>query len=339
MKFYSILVLASNVAGSLERANLYELNSLQDLDSTLGIDGVADAVRNTAPQEINWQPNRPAPGSRDSSGIQRQGPSTENPGGYNQRYNPFINTPSTRPQNTGGSNQRYNPTGSEDSSGLQPQAPSTENSGGYNQNDNPFLNQPSTRPQNPNLTSPNETTRNTGYLPDSNHPDRQTDTATNNQQSDGNCQLLQSNSGRGSESKINDLYPSYKGQCTEWADGRYYQLTGHHVDFLNGFYDARFWPQKASEKGWQVGSTPLVASIMALQPQQGEIGETGHVAIVESISGNSICTSNWNFPIRGNLTMKTFDLRALPPSVRYLTHHWGSGRNLGRYNQRGRGYY
>ncbi|KAJ9056694.1 hypothetical protein DSO57_1030342 [Entomophthora muscae] len=161
MKFYSILVLASNVAGSLERANLYELNSLQELDSTLGIDGVAGAVRSTAPQEINWQTNRPAPGSGDSSGLQRQSPSTANPGGYNQRNNPFLNQPSTRPQNTGGSNQRYNPTGSGDSPGLQRQAPSTENSGGYNQNDNPFLNQTSTRPQNPSHTSPNEATRNT----------------------------------------------------------------------------------------------------------------------------------------------------------------------------------
>ncbi|KAJ9056695.1 hypothetical protein DSO57_1030343 [Entomophthora muscae] len=78
---------------------------------------------------------------------------------------------------------------------------------------------------------------------------------------------------------------------------------------------------------------------MVLQPQQWEIGETGHVAIVESISGNSICTSNWNFPDRGSLTMKTFDLTALPSSVKYLTHHWDSGRNPGRYNQQGRGYY
>ncbi|KAJ9049575.1 hypothetical protein DSO57_1023045 [Entomophthora muscae] len=388
MKIYSILVLVSNVVGSLERANLNELNSLQELDSSLGVKGVADVVARTAPQKINWQSNRPAPDSRNTPGLQRQAPLTANPGGYNQRYTPFLNTPSTRPQNTGGSNQRYNPPGSrfspelqrqarltesprgfnqrynpflnrpytrpQNPSGsnqrynppgsrfspeLQRQAPSTANPGGSNQRNNPFLNRHYTRPQTPRYTSPSEVTRNTGYLPTSNYPSRQTNTANRNQQSNGKCQLLQSNSGRRFETEMNDLYPSIKGQCTEWADGRYYMLTGHHVDFLNGFYDAKFWPARAQANGWQVSSTPSVASIIVLQPQQGEIGETGHVAIVESISGNSICTSNWNFPGRGKLSMKTFDLRALPPSVRYLTHHWGSGRNPGRYNQQGRGYY
>ncbi|KAJ9049576.1 hypothetical protein DSO57_1023046 [Entomophthora muscae] len=315
MKLYSILVLASNVASSLEQANLHQINSLQELDSALGIDGVADFVAKTLPQEINWKSDSPAPVSRDSPGLQRQVPSTENPGGYDQKHN----TP-----------------GSSYSPELQPQASSTESSPSSDIGNYP--NEPS---QTPTQAYPNVPTgTELGYSPTAiPSPNNQKNTTNNDQAANGECKLMETNSKRAFETTLNNDYPSFKGQCTEWADGRYYQLTGHHVDFLNGFYDARFWPQKASEKGWQVGSTPLVASIIALQPQQGEIGETGHVAIVESINGDSICTSNWNMPTQGVLTMKTFDLKTLRSSVKYLTHPSASNSTAAGNKQPGDGSY
>ncbi|KAJ9049577.1 hypothetical protein DSO57_1023047 [Entomophthora muscae] len=314
MKLYSILVLASNVASSLEQANLHQINSLQELDSALGIDGVADFVAKTLPQEINWKSDSPAPVSRDSPGLQRQVRSAENPGGYDQRHN----TP-----------------GSSYSPELQPQAPSTESSPSSDEGNYP--NEPSQTPTQayPNIPTGTEP----GYSPTAiSSPNNPTNTTNNDQAGNGECKLVESNSERAFEIVINKDYP-FKGQCSEWADGRYYQLTGQHVDFLNGIFDAKLWPEKAQATGWQVSSTPSVPSMIILQPQQVLIGETGHVAIVESINGDSICTSNWNFPVRGKLSMKTFDLKTLPSSVKYLTHPSASNSTAAGNKQPGDGSY
>lgn len=113
---------------------------------------------------------------------------------------------------------------------------------------------------------------------------------------------------------------SYRGQCTEWADGRYFQLTGRHVDFVQGHIDALGWPEAAPTKGWKVSTTPSAPSMVVFQPQPGMFGATGHVAVVESISGNMLCTSNWNLPTLGVTTMKTFDVSQIPDTVRYISH-------------------
>ncbi|KAJ9076556.1 hypothetical protein DSO57_1024974 [Entomophthora muscae] len=94
------------------------------------------------------------------------------------------------------------------------------------------------------------------------------------------------------------------GQCTEWVDGRYYELTGQHVTFSGKASD---WAKQAYTQGniWDVSSVPKVPSIVVMSKgAQGASLSTGHVAIVESASGSSICTSNWNSPHLGKTTYK-----------------------------------
>jgi surface antigen len=83
----------------------------------------------------------------------------------------------------------------------------------------------------------------------------------------------------------------FYGQCTYWANYRYHELTGHYVPWLGNAYE---WAYQAPNYGWVVSPTPHLPSIMVFQAGVQGAGGYGHVAIVESINGNDITTSNWN---------------------------------------------
>jgi surface antigen len=85
----------------------------------------------------------------------------------------------------------------------------------------------------------------------------------------------------------------FYGQCTYYANMRYYQLTGYQVAWLG---DAYQWEAGAASAGWVVSATPHVPSIIVLQPGVQLAGGYGHVAVVESIpSPGTVHTSNWNW--------------------------------------------
>ncbi|ORX94832.1 hypothetical protein K493DRAFT_315313 [Basidiobolus meristosporus CBS 931.73] len=88
------------------------------------------------------------------------------------------------------------------------------------------------------------------------------------------------------------------GQCTDWADARYYQLTCHHTQWWG---DAKTWPASArNTEGWVVSSEPRVPSIIAIQPGYQGCGSDGHVGVVERInSDGSVYTSDWNYKVNG----------------------------------------
>ncbi len=94
------------------------------------------------------------------------------------------------------------------------------------------------------------------------------------------------------------------GQCTYWADLRYFQLSGHWVSWSG---DAYQWATGAASAGWIVSSTPRVPSVIVLQPGvQGATG-FGHVAVVEHINPDgSILTSNYNWSSWNTLSYQTF---------------------------------
>ncbi len=95
-------------------------------------------------------------------------------------------------------------------------------------------------------------------------------------------------------------YP--RAQCTYWADERYHQLTGCYVPWSG---DAFQWKSQAKLNGWQVSDTPIVPSIIVLQPGvQGASPVLGHVGIVEQVlSDGSVNTSNLNWaPTPGQVT-------------------------------------
>ncbi len=85
------------------------------------------------------------------------------------------------------------------------------------------------------------------------------------------------------------------GQCTWWANQRYYQLHGVFVPWTTQS-DAWEWTARAYQFGWQVSSSPSVGSIIDLQPWvQGAYG-LGHVGVVEQVlsNGHVIASSmNW----------------------------------------------
>jgi len=85
------------------------------------------------------------------------------------------------------------------------------------------------------------------------------------------------------------------GQCTWWADQRYYQLHGFFVPWTTQS-DAWQWTARAYQFGWHVSSSPSLGSIIDLQPWvEGAYG-AGHVAVVERILSNGhVIASNMNW--------------------------------------------
>jgi surface antigen len=85
------------------------------------------------------------------------------------------------------------------------------------------------------------------------------------------------------------------GQCTWWANERYYQWHGVYVPWTTNS-DAWQWTDRAHDFGWQVSTTPHVGDIVDLQPYvQGAYG-LGHVAVVEQVLSNGdVIASNMNW--------------------------------------------
>lgn len=103
-----------------------------------------------------------------------------------------------------------------------------------------------------------------------------------------------SNSGV-STPQVGHANPFTYGQCTWWANQRYFQLHGVYVPWATQA-DAWEWTARARDFGWQVSTSPQVGDIVDLQPwTQGAYG-LGHVAVVERILGNGdVIASNMNW--------------------------------------------
>jgi surface antigen len=85
------------------------------------------------------------------------------------------------------------------------------------------------------------------------------------------------------------------GQCTWWANQRYFQLHGVFVPWRTQS-NAWQWTARAYQFGWHVSRLPTVGSIIDLQPWvQGAYG-LGHVAVVERVLRNGhVIASNMNW--------------------------------------------
>ncbi|KAJ9082078.1 hypothetical protein DSO57_1007935 [Entomophthora muscae] len=101
------------------------------------------------------------------------------------------------------------------------------------------------------------------------------------------CELAEAPSDAIFHTDLNRCHPSLQGQCSEWADGGYFQLTGFH-----GFKgDAVNWTREAiSSQDWSIFDTPVYPSI-AVAPISSNTSPYGHVYIVASIASNGkLCT-------------------------------------------------
>jgi surface antigen len=109
----------------------------------------------------------------------------------------------------------------------------------------------------------------------------------------------------GKVSEANLVIRATPGQCTYWADYRYWQLTGYEVPWAG---NASTYAYQAPSFGWINSSVPIVGSIIVLQPGvQGAGYGTGHVGIVENINADgSLYVSSWNIVGPGILSYTTY---------------------------------
>lgn len=99
--------------------------------------------------------------------------------------------------------------------------------------------------------------------------------------------------------KAYNIFPY--GQCTWWANQRYFQLHGTYVPWKTKA-NAWQWKFRAFQFHWHVSTKPKVGAIIDLQPWVEGAYTMGHVAIVERVLGNGhviASTMNWGaFPGR-----------------------------------------
>jgi surface antigen len=85
------------------------------------------------------------------------------------------------------------------------------------------------------------------------------------------------------------------GSCTWWANQRNFQLHGIFVPWRTQS-NAWQWTARAYQFGWHVSSSPLVGTIIDLQPGVQGASWAGHVAFVERILNNGdVIASNMNW--------------------------------------------
>ena len=107
------------------------------------------------------------------------------------------------------------------------------------------------------------------------------------------------------------------GQCTWWADWRYFQLHGSYVPWTTNA-NAYQWVARAYDFNWHVSGQPSPGAIVVLQPWvEGAYG-LGHVAVVENVLGNGhVVASNMNWGGYSGVTNVQF---APGPGVSFLTN-------------------
>ncbi len=108
------------------------------------------------------------------------------------------------------------------------------------------------------------------------------------------------------------------GQCTYWANFRYHQMTGFWVQWTG---NADQWFLGAQRAGWDYAQKPPVGipSIVVLMPYVQGAGWLGHVAVVESQTGNVVHTSNMNWGYGGSTHVEYVDF-TLGPGVYFVWH-------------------
>ncbi|GER91215.1 hypothetical protein KDW_53770 [Dictyobacter vulcani] len=120
----------------------------------------------------------------------------------------------------------------------------------------------------------------------------------------------------GQVSAANLVIHATPGQCTYWAQYRYWQLTGYEVPWSG---NAATYAYQAPLYGWINSYTPVLHSIIVLQPGVQNAGAgTGHVGIVEGINADgSLNVSSWNVVAPGVLSYNTYHAG---PGVSFVYH-------------------
>lgn len=88
----------------------------------------------------------------------------------------------------------------------------------------------------------------------------------------------------------------YRGECVDWAGWKLLEGTGTygtHVPIPMG--NATSWGDSARAKGISVDMTPRAGDAVYWTSGQGGSGDAGHIATVQSVSGNKVVIEEYNF--------------------------------------------
>lgn len=118
----------------------------------------------------------------------------------------------------------------------------------------------------------------------------------------------------------------YYGQCTWYAWGRAYELTGVALNECTG--NAAKWYNAAKNAGRSVGSTPKANSIAVFGTSAGY----GHVGYVEAVNGDTVTLSESNNSAYGKVT--TGYVNSLAEGITYYcgAHNFSSSKLKNRYS-------
>ena len=118
----------------------------------------------------------------------------------------------------------------------------------------------------------------------------------------------------------------YYGQCTWYAWGRAYELTGVALNECTG--NAAKWYNAAKNAGRSVGSTPKANSIAVFGTSAGY----GHVGYVEAVNGDTVTLSESNNGAYGKVT--TGYVNSLAEGITYYcgAHNFSSSKLKNRYS-------
>lgn len=119
-----------------------------------------------------------------------------------------------------------------------------------------------------------------------------------------------------------DLY----GQCTWYAYGRAYERTGVALEACR-IGNACTWYSSAQSAGFRVGSTPRANSVAVFNTSSGY----GHVAYVESVSGDTVLVSEANNSALGNWTSQTQSTLVAGINCYSGQHSWTVSQMRNRY--------
>lgn len=106
------------------------------------------------------------------------------------------------------------------------------------------------------------------------------------------------------QDSIVDPWGMYNRECVSYAAWKVQQRYGY-MPYWGGRGNANQWDNNARSAGIPTGSTPRAGSVGVMNG-----GYYGHVAWVESVNGNSIRVSQYNWGVRGEYTEMTVSASA-----------------------------
>lgn len=101
------------------------------------------------------------------------------------------------------------------------------------------------------------------------------------------------------QDSIVDNWGMYNRECVSYAAWKVHQAYGN-MPYWGGYGNANQWPSNARGAGISTGSEPKVGSVAVMSG-----GYYGHVAWVESVNGNTITVSQYNWGVAGEYSEMT----------------------------------